>query len=433
VSVTQRGVCIAFTDETLEPSPTWTPLTNYGSDGLRVNKVVIDRGRQDELNTMNTGRMTVTVVDFAGILDETNIDSPLLGVVNALPQIAYFVTNPTNDVEQCRFRGFVSSIETQYDVSQKFMTHTINCVDMLYILDAAEVVPDPSGNTFYSEGPVDDRIVAALTDADIPPELYYVLSGNVDLQETVYAPRTSILEVIQEAADAEFPGIANFYVDKNGVATFHGRYARFNPSDAYYFISQWNAGDGPACLADDTRAPVTDVEWTTLDITYVINAALPYPFGIAPALMANQLSQATTSIDQIGVHAVAFENLRTFQGHEVSALDANEETKQYGEYYVNNYARPLIRIPDLHFSNRPNGSPNPDRWWDIVLGVDLNDIVNYQSTHIGGGGFDLDMFVEGIHEEHTPTIAEGDRPYIDMTLNLSPKAYYVNPYPDGPS
>lgn len=427
-----RGVCIAFTDPTLEPNPTWTPLTDYGPDGLRVQRWVIRRGRQDELNTMSKGTVTITVHDHGGVLDATNPASPLTGVINALPQLAIFVTNPLNGVEQTRFRGFVASIQTRYDVSQKYFIHTINAVDLFDILEAAEVIPDPDGNTTYAEGQVDDRINALLADAQIPVELQRVHTGNVWVQQTVYAPRSSILEAIQEAADAEFPGIANFYIDKDGVATFHGRYARFHPFEADYFISKWKAGDGAACSVDNETAPLTDMAFTALDTTYIINAALAYPFGIDRDLIPNQLATDNTSIDDIGTRSTGFENLRTLHGLEVSQLDANEETLQFAEYYVNNYSTPKTRIQSLHFSNRTTGSPNPGRWWRLVTRIDLNDMVTVTTTNLGGGGFAADYFVEGITETGTPDLAAGDRPYIDMVVNVSPRAYYENTYPDGP-
>ena len=93
------------------------------------------------------------------------------------------------------------------------------------------------------------RINQALADANWPSGLTSIFTGNVNLHETVYSPGESILTVIHDAADAEFPGVANFYVDRYGVVCFHGRLARFNPSSVassatHWDFHVWNLGGG---------------------------------------------------------------------------------------------------------------------------------------------------------------------------------------------
>ena len=64
---------IAFDDPTLTWEPTWTRLDN--TDNL-VTSYTIDRGRQYELDTTDTGRATVEITDTDGILDPTNPPAP---------------------------------------------------------------------------------------------------------------------------------------------------------------------------------------------------------------------------------------------------------------------------------------------------------------------------------------------------------------------
>ena len=102
---------------------------------------------------------------------------------------------------------------------------------------------DIAGNVFYEDDPVTGpqiRINQALADANWPSGLSSVFTGNVNLNETVYSPGESILAVIHDAADAEFPGVANFYVDRYGVVCFHGRNARFNPSSTASDATHWD-------------------------------------------------------------------------------------------------------------------------------------------------------------------------------------------------
>ena len=50
----------------------------------------------------------------------------------------------------------------------------------------------------------------------------------------------SILNVIHDAADAEWPGVANFYIDRYGVVCFHGRNARFDPAATAGTATHWD-------------------------------------------------------------------------------------------------------------------------------------------------------------------------------------------------
>src|SRR5581483_12319171 len=75
--------------------------------------------------------------------------------------------------------------------------------------------------------------------------------GNVLLWETVYSPGESTLTAIQEAADAEFPGVSNFYPDRFGRGCFHGRLSKFDPvgtaastSPDRWDFQHWHVGDG---------------------------------------------------------------------------------------------------------------------------------------------------------------------------------------------
>ncbi len=434
MSITQRGVCIAFDDATLEPDPTWTSLYDYHSDGLRVKRVTVDRGRAFELDKTQPGTMTIEIQDANGLLDVTNPSSPFYGSgvtkIDPLKQIAFFLTDPVADVEASLFRGFIESIQTVMDVSMKYMTHTITCVDALDTLGNAEVVPDPTtGNATYLAADVNGaqtRILAALADAGWPSGLATIFTGNVKVQETVYAPRDQILQVLMDAADGEFPGVANVFVSKDGIVTFHGRLARFNPTDTHYGINTWQVGDGAAVDAD----PTTVVQIATLefdrDKANIFNAVLATPQNIEDADIAGQLVTDTGSIGQYGVRSKSFENLIT-EGGEVDGNDANAETKLFATYYKDNYAVPRNRVSRLSFTVPRKASPNRPAWWNFVCNVEISDRAHLKTTHRGGGGFDEYFFVEGVHVEATPL--KNDYPQLNVDLDVSPAAYYdVNPF-----
>jgi hypothetical protein len=421
MTVVQRGVCLAFDAAAGDETPVWTSLASI--DGIRVQSWDTDRGRAYELDKTQPGTVVCKIFDYEGVLDATNAFSPYAGKINPLMQIAVFLTNPVSNEEASLFRGFVENIETEMDVSMKFLIHTITGVDGQDTVANAEVIPDgTTGNAAYAAGAIDTRIGAALTDAGWFAGLRRIFSGNVNEQETVYAPRDSLLTVVEDAADSEFPGVANVYIDKAGNFTFHGRLARFNPTNPLYDINSWKAGDGAHADLDDTVVPISSMKFDRSK-AHIYNAVMALPQNIADADIAGQIVSDDPSIDQYGVRSLSFENLVT-AGGEHDGLNANEETALFATYYVNNYKEPRTRVNELGFRIPRATSPNLAAWWDLVCGVDISDVVLLTTTHVGGGGFNENFFVEGVHISAKPL--KNEYPELDVTLDLSPAAYYDN-------
>jgi hypothetical protein len=193
-----EGFCIAFDDAWNEPDPTWTRIDDPGG-ALYVQHWVIDRGRQFELDKTATGTARITIRDLQGLLDPTNTDSPFFNQINPRKQAALALQNPVTGEWTTLFRGFVDNLKPTVDVSELYEDYDIELVDGFDILAATEVIPDVAGNTvpeesvgdvFYSEQNVDDRIRAALADANWPAALTNVFSGNVSVRGTVYSPRS---------------------------------------------------------------------------------------------------------------------------------------------------------------------------------------------------------------------------------------------------
>ena len=106
------------------------------------------------------------------------------------------------------------------------------------------------GTVYYDGDTVQNRIANLLEDARWPESLARIFTGNVNVKATKYDPGDSILVAMRDAADAEFPGIANLYTDKLGRVCFHGRRARFDPEgtmvDTDWDFVRWPVGDTSA-------------------------------------------------------------------------------------------------------------------------------------------------------------------------------------------
>ncbi len=161
--------------------------------------------------------------------------------------------NPVTDAWHIRWRGHIDDIATDLvDVpGLPFANVAFQCSGIFDYLGGCKMLPGvfgdvggPSDVVFYEDGRVDDRIFALLADAQIAATMQVVFTGNVNVNETLYDPDDVILQGVRDAADAEFPGVANFYEDRYGRCAFHGRFARFADLNRSRQVPGW----GPANL-----------------------------------------------------------------------------------------------------------------------------------------------------------------------------------------
>lgn len=431
---TPVGVSVAFGQDALTATPTFTRIDDPAGINV-VNRWSVKRGRSYFTNRTDTGTAQADFIDTAGKLDPTNSTGPFYPMDPNCP-FAIALHNPVSGATATVFTGLVQQVPQTLDVSGKVATGSVMAADMFSLLAIGEIEPgldfDSSaagtsaantvGDTTFAAQDVQARIKALLADAGVPSGLTDVFSGNVDVQACVYPPGTTYLEAIWDAADAEFPGLANCYVSKTGKFTFHGRLARFNPTDSQYGISTWNVGDTAAVSGSTALALVSEISFDR-DVAKVINASLFSPDGIDDGDIPAQLSAATASVAQFGNRTWSGTNLLTADGLNDS-LGANAETALFSQYYVDNFADAQTRISQLSFKWVPTSAPNAAAHWAFLCGVEISDLVNVTTTHPGGGGFSAEpYFVEGISYEMSSAGASGGVD-LTLTLDLSPQAYF---------
>lgn len=401
-----------------------------------VSSYTIDRGRSYELDKNSPGTASITLIDTTGELDPTNPAYPF----NPMTPATIALRNPVTATTHQIFTGYVSRFDYDLYQTEKYAVATLELVDGMDLLSAVEMTGATFGDlaplpgypsTFIHPEPyfdrddqVADRINQVLNQAGYSVGLREIFSGNVKVRETAYAPRASALSAIEDAADAEFPGVANFYFQKDGRATFHGRLARFFPDVAQYHISKWRAGDHAAVTADSTRSLIFELSFDK-DKDKVINWAISTPQGIADSAHNGQVVKDASSIATYGTRSISFENLLTYGGY-LGGTTALVETKKFATYYVNNYKTPRARINRITFKRLPPSHANAGKVWAILCGVDISDIIRLKTTH-QGGGFDEDFYVEGLHYSCQPLSNTYDD--VTLTLDVSPASYYSsNPF-----
>lgn len=425
-----EGVSVAPSDNVFTVTPTWTRLDNAGG-GLRVNEITVRRGRSDEFERHDTGVCSVSFNDTSGDVDPTNVDW-------VSRPLAVAVRNPVTDTWHPRFRGTVDVHGYDLDGSRLKGNVAISASDAMESFSNAEMAPGLFGDDLDStsagyvqfaatggDGP-QERIEQVLGNYNWPTELQAIFTGNVYLQKGVYSPGESMMAVVFDACDAELANVgAQFYVDKYGVVSFHGRGSRIDPSGVSATATHWDYNTWTVSTSGGAqiRPPFSSQR----DRRMIRNVALCYPQGLDVADRPDQVVQDLTSVGVHGPRTWSAENLLVEAGN-TSGLTGPEECLSYSQFIVDNYKNSQVRIDQITVKSLRPGDSRASATWAFLTGVDLNDTVTVTIGHPGGGGFSADFFVEGITEVIRPLQYDLDTgyPYIEMTLDLSPTAYWAN-------
>jgi hypothetical protein len=424
-------------------------------DGVNVTGWTVDRGRSSELDKTQTGTASATMQDFSGALDPTNTGGPFYGDLDPMKPAAIALYNPVTETWGTVFTGFTSELLYEMDITADFTTVTMELVDAFDVFASLELTPQIHGDTpadgwqgglltgadfadVYFQGTpsnlpnepdvakhVDTRINDLLDAAGWPAGLRDIFSGNVEVQGKVVERRDSLLAELQNAADAEFPGVANIYVSKEGVVRFRGRFARFFPGRPGYGINTWKAGF-TAQLGDTDVAPIAGFGFRRSEAD-INNATLATPLGVDDADTPALVTKDDTSIGIYGYRGLSFDSLLTNAGHDDdnNPTTALEETKKFSNYYTANYKDPKTRVTRMMFRPLDPSHPNAGALWGLMCGVELGDLISLETTHPGGGGFDEDFYVEGIHYDAD---VQGGAAFTNVTLELdvSPRSFFDN-------
>lgn len=422
-------VLIATADGPLVAEPTWTrydELSNCRCEGFDVN-----RGRQSELDTTDTGTARIFFHDQAQVMDDD-----LIGL-----QLMLQVYDPVATAWQPVFRGHIDDISSDPHPDAPALTNVeVSCTDVFDYLGGCHMIVGvfgdvvPAGTTgvvFYDNGPVDDRITSLLTDAGLASSMYVVFSGNVDVNETLYDPNDTILQGLRDAADAEFPGIANVYVDRFGRVVFHGRFARFDPDtvsgdagDAAWDFQRWDAA---------TREDVTTGVAQIREFSYnrprdrIINTYTSWPredeTGVAFDMtnLDAQVSSDATSISAYGYRSREAGDLIIKQ-HKTNGNTGTDECKLFADFYVANYAVPRKNVQKITFMSINPEDARAAATWELMSRVDVSDVIALTIDEAGLAA--EDFYVEGISVQVRRLNPDYDM--VTVSPNLSPSAYYTD-------
>lgn len=321
-----------------------------------------------------------------------------------------------------RYRGLVDQREGDVHPSGVKTDLSLQGVDLLAYLALAETDafswghPKPLGTeafAFYEDGQVDDRQIAILQDAMVPASLRSVFSGNVAVHESAYTPGTTVLQMLDEAADAEHPVVGNRFVDVSGRYCFRGRHARFNP--AAYGFTFWEAATEN--MVTSGRAQMRVLAWSD-GTDMVHNIATSYPIGMDLKQISEMTLRAETSINRYGPRPWTAPNLLT-KRHLSNGNTGADECLLFNQYVISNYSSPVPRITKIRFTSLKDSDSRSAATWALMTGVDIGDVVDVFTRWISGR-----YFVEGIRTYAREL--DGEIPYAEVDLDLSPAAHWTS-------
>ncbi len=428
-------VLVALSDGPLVAEPTWTRY-DEGVTGLRCYGFDCFAGRQSELDTTDTGTATVYFHDLAQVLD----DDDLIGL-----QVMLQLYNPVADEWQIRWRGHIDDIGASLvDVPNvPLATTSMTCVGIFDYLGGCKMLPGVFGSylavagatpagmesvVFYEDGDVQTRIIHLFTDAGLDPDMFVAFTGNVDVNETLYdAAGDVILQALRDAADAEFPGVANVYEDRFGRAVFHGRKARFTPELVAASASDWDFMRWYAATREDVTSGVAQIREFGFNRprARIINSYIAYPRAdengveFDRTLIPTLVKTDPTSISDYGYRGAEAPDLiikKNFNNDN----SAFTECGLFGDFYTSNYNLPRKAIQQVVFRSMNPEDARADANWDLMCRADISDAINLTVDEAQLA--DEPYFIDGISVECRVLNADFDD--VTVTPNLTPASYY---------
>jgi hypothetical protein len=242
---------------------------------------------------------------------------------------------------------------------------------------------------------------------------------------------------MRDTVDAEWPGIANLYEDKQGRCVAHGRYARLDPlgteaGGANWDFTDWQCGDGTAIQADPTLAQIRPPLRWSRSRRMIYNAAIAYPrFPIKgtpvqtfdESDIPGQISTDPASISAYGYRSWSARDLITLEGT-TTGLEAGPECRLFADFYTANYALPRTRVEALTFKSLHPDDDRAAATWALICGVDISDRITLSHDYPGSLiPYFESMFVEGSEMTIRPLNPTYDM--VELSVNVSPAAYYT--------
>jgi hypothetical protein len=334
-------------------------------------RVSIRRGRNRILNSFEAGTATVVLEDQNGDWNPQNVTSPYYGKLLPLRKIRIWADYDDGfGVDRYYlYSGYITSYDNTFRLGfDEVSSVTLQCVDAFRLFQNVNITTVAGTSAGQTTGA---RIDDLLDLASYPASQRLIDTGNTTVQADPGTART-LLAACQTIEQTELGG---FYIDSEGNAVFLSRTT----------VSQ-EADQTPLLFNDNG----TDIPYSSIDFAYddtqIFNDITVTRLGGTP-----QNVKSTSSIETYFIHSGQRSEL---------LMQTDTEALNQAQMLLNARDEALLRIDSIGLNLRDSTSV------DLIkagLDSDLFTLINVTKTGQASSTFTLELFVQGIQHDITPT------------------------------
>ena len=366
---------IAFDSQPFDASQSFTDISAF------VRSFAISRGRSDELSAFRAGLLSFSVSNQDNRFNPSNTSSPYFDSTNSrtkiqpLKQVRIKATYDSTDY--IIFRGFLDVVPV------KFIAEGADSIVQFTAIDAFRLFQNQTfqsigwrvGRTGFTElgqttrlGYADTqelssvRVARILNAIGFPSALRSIDTGT---KQVIVQPLTT--NVLSGLRECELAENGQFFIDKEGKATFRNRAYKFTNTKATTVQATFdNSG---------SNLPYTDVALGFDDNEVINNYSWTRSGGTTQFIADSDSIQRFTAIN-------SSETTININDSDVASIIQQK---------LSETAIPIIRIDSLTINPRQNTSI-----WEQALGRDIGDRIKVNITNTDSSTFSDELFIESI-------------------------------------
>jgi len=334
-------------------------------------RVSTRRGRNRILNNFEAGTATVVLEDANGDWNPQNTSSPYYGKLLPLRKIRIWADydDGGGTSRYYIFSGYITSYDNSFRLGiDEISSVTLQCIDGFRLLQNINITTVAGASAGQNTG---ERIDNFLDIASWPVSQRIVDLGNTVVQADPGTNRT----ILQACQNIEQTELGAFFIDSEGNAVFSSRDTVAQEADQY-----------PIVFSDDGTA----ISYQSIDFAYD-DTQLFNDITVTRLGGTGQNVQSTSSIETYFIHSGSRSDL---------LMQTDAEALDQANMLLHARENALLRIDSIGLNLMD--SSEPERI-EAGLDAELFTLINVTKTAQASSAFTLELFVQGIQHDITPT------------------------------